>query len=78
MELAPWQGGMWERLIRSTKRCLIKQIGRALLNYSELQTILTEVENVINSRPLTYIFDDQEGSSYPLTPSQLIATRGLL
>ena len=77
VELAPWQGGMWERLIRSTKRCLIKQIGRAMLNYSELQTILTEVENVINSRPLTYIFDDQEGISYPLTPSQLINGRNL-
>jgi len=47
------------------------------LNYSELQTILTEVENVINSRPLTYIFDDQEGISYPLTPSQLINGRNL-
>jgi len=47
------------------------------LNYSELQTILTEVENVINSRPPTYIFDDQEGISYPLTPSQLINGRNL-
>jgi len=29
VEKAPWWGGMFERLIRSTKRCLKKMIGRA-------------------------------------------------
>ena len=76
-ELSPWNGGMWERLIRSTKRCLIKNIGRSLLNYAELGTILVEIERVINSRPLTYVFDDQEGITYPLTPSQLVNGRNL-
>ena len=64
VELVPWQGGMRERLIHSTKRCLIKQSRRAVLNYSTLQTILTEVETVIHSLPLMYIFDDQEGIYY--------------
>ena len=77
VELSPWNGGMWERLIRSTKRCLIKNIGRSLLNYAELGTILVEIERVINSRPLTYVFDDQEGITYPLTPSQLVNGRNL-
>lgn len=77
IELAPWQGGMWERLVRSTKRCLIKIIGRSVLTYSELNTVLVEIESVINSRPLTYVFDDTEGLSYPLTPSQLINGRNL-
>ncbi len=77
IELAPWQGGMWERLIRSTKRCLVKFIGRSLLTQSELGIILVEIESVINSRPLTYVYDDSEGLSYPLTPSQLINGRNL-
>ncbi len=77
VELSPWQGGMWERLIRSVKRCLVKVIGRALLKYDELNTILIEVESVINSRPLTYLTDDEEGVAYPLTPSQLINGRNL-
>ena len=77
IELAPWHGGMWERLIRSTKRCLKKVIGRAMLTYNELYTILVEVEGVINSRPLTYICDDTDGISYPLTPAQLINGRNL-
>ena len=77
VELAPWHGGMWERLIRSTKRCLKKVIGRAMLTYNELYTLLVEVEGVINSRPLTYVSDDTDGIAYPLTPAQLINGRNL-
>ena len=77
VELAPFQGGFWERLIRSVKRCLIKTIDRAMLNYSELHTILVEIEGVVNARPLTYVYDDNEGVSYPLTPSHLVNGRNL-
>ena len=76
-ELSPFQGGFWERLVRSTKRCLNKVIGRAFLSHDELATILIEIEGVINSRPLTYVTDDSDGISYPLTPSQLINGRNL-
>ena len=78
VERSPWQGGFWERLVRSVKRCLVKVVGRALLNFFELSTILVEIEAVINARPLTYVFDDSEGVSYPLTPSHLINGRNLL
>ena len=77
VELSPWKGGIWEHLIRSTKRCLVKTVGRLLLSFSELSTILVEIEAVIKSRPLTYVFDDSDGISYPLTPSQLINRRNL-
>ena len=76
-ELSPFQGGFWERLVHSTKRCLTKIIGRALLSYDELATIITEMESVINSRPITYVLDDSDGVSCPLTPSQLIDGRNL-
>ena len=76
-ELAPFQGGFWERMVRSVKRCLIKVVGRALVSYDEVTTLLVEIENVINSRPLTYIVDDSDGISYPLTPSQLVNGRNL-
>ena len=77
MELAPFQGGFWERLIRSTKRCLVKIVGRALLGFHELSTVFVEIESVINSRPITYIYDDSKGISYPLTPSKLTNGRNL-
>jgi hypothetical protein len=45
-------------MVRSTKRCLKKIIGRARLTYDELLTSLIEVEMVINSHPLTYVSPD--------------------
>ena len=75
VEKAPWWGGFWERLIRSIKRSLKKSIGQGTLNYDELNTILIEVEAIINLRPLTYVLDDQGGISDILTPSHLINGR---
>jgi len=75
VERAPWWGGFWERMVRSVKRSLKKCIGRASLTHDELSTLLVEVESVINSRPLTYVFDDSEGINYSLSPSHLIYGR---
>ena len=73
---APWWGGMFERMIRSAKRCLVKAIGSARLTYEELLTVLIEVEAVLNSRPLTFIYEDDNED--PLTPSHLYCGRRLL
>jgi len=45
------------------------------LYHDELNTILIEVESVINCRPLTFVYDDTEGVSYALTPSHLLYGR---
>lgn len=63
--------------MRSVKSALKKVIGRCALNYDELLTVLTEIEGVINSRPITYVYDDEESVSYAVTPSQLIYGRRL-
>ena len=68
-ERAPWFGGFFERLVQSVKRCLGKTLGNAKPTYEELNTHLIEVEGALNSRPLTYLYD--EGGE-PLTPSHLI------
>ena len=57
VELAPWMGGFYERLIGLVKRSLRKAIGKLCLTYDQLLTILKEVEAVVNSRPLVYIED---------------------
>ena len=75
VERAPWWGGFWERLIQSVKRSLRKSIGRSNLTYEQLSTLIVEVESIINSRPLTYIFDDREGITGCLTPSHLLNGR---
>ena len=71
VEKAPWWGGYWERLVRSIK----SPIKKVTVSYDEMYTLLTEVEAVINARPLTYVYDDEESVSYPLTPSDLIYGR---
>ena len=75
VEAAPWWGGFFERLVKSVKLSLKKCIRNARLNYDELSTVLVEVEAALNSRPLTYVFDEMEE---PLTPSHLIVGRRIL
>jgi hypothetical protein len=76
LEKAPWWGGVFERLIKSTKRCLRKMVGQAKFSYVELVTAVIEVEAILNSRPLSYVSaDDLEE---PLTPSHLLVGRRLL
>ena len=76
LEKAPWWGGFFERMIKCTKRCLKKTLGNARLTYEELMTVLSEVECILNSRPLTYLYPDD--LEEPLTPSHLMSGRRLL
>ena len=76
LEKAPWWGGIFERMIQSVKRCLRKTIGRGRLTMDELVTATTEVEVIVNSRPLSYL--SAEDIKEPLTPSHLITGCRLL
>ena len=67
VELAPWMGGFYERLIGLVKTSLRKTIERRLLTTVQLQTLLKEIEAVLNSRPLVYVGDDFN-SNFPITP----------
>ena len=72
---ATWHGGFWERLIKTTKRCLKKTMGRYFLSFEEIRTMSVEIESTLNNRPITYVYDGDEGVSFPLTPSCLIYGR---
>ena len=67
---SPWWGGFYERLVRSVKTTLRKILGRSFVSFEELQTILCDIEAVINSRPLVYKSDDDVDDA--LTPNHLI------
>ncbi|CAL1267246.1 unnamed protein product [Larinioides sclopetarius] len=66
-----WWGGLWERLVQLVKKILRRILGRASINFEELNTILCDAEAVINSRPLNYLSEDPDDLT-PLTPSMLI------
>lgn len=52
---AAWWGGYWERLVKVTKELLRRNLGKAFVDLEEFNTLLTEIEGVINQRPLTYV-----------------------
>ena len=64
---------MWEKLVRSPKRCMRKVLRNACLRYEELETVLIEIEATINNRPITYI--DTDGITEALTPNHLMHGR---
>ena len=71
---APWFGGFWELLVGLTKSAIKKVLGRAHISLQVLQTIVVEVEALLNDRPLTYISHDLDDPE-PLTPSHLLSGR---
>ena len=72
VNLAPWMGGFYERLVGLTKRALRKTIGMRSLTERQLITVLTEVEAVVNSRPLVYV-DSDINSSLPISPLSFLS-----
>ena len=73
---APWYGGFWERLVGMVKTSL-KTLGRAFITLTDLQTIIVEVEAVLNDRPLTHL-SSVTGDPEPLTPSHLLCGRRIV
>ncbi|XP_043219934.1 uncharacterized protein LOC122380652 [Amphibalanus amphitrite] len=68
---ASWVGGVYERQIKTVKHCLYKTVGRAKLGYFELLTQLSEIQNMVNSRPITYVYSEIDDIE-PLTPNKIL------
>ncbi|GFT55172.1 uncharacterized protein TNCV_1433541 [Trichonephila clavipes] len=71
IERSPWWGGFYERLVRSVIESLHKILGKALLCFEEMTTILTEIEAVLNIRPLSYVYEEND-EPRPLTPMHFL------
>ena len=68
---SPWFGGFYERLVKAVKVPLKKVLGKSMVWKKELETLLVEIENLVNNRPLTYVTGDQDFHQ-PLTPAMLM------
>ncbi|UYV71028.1 hypothetical protein LAZ67_8001463 [Cordylochernes scorpioides] len=74
---APHFGGLWEAGIKSVKSHLIKVTKSAILNFEEFYTLLTQIETILNSRPLLPL-DSKFDSYEALTTSHFLIGSPLL
>ena len=58
MSKAPWWGGQFERIVGLVKQSLYKTLGRACLNWSNLEEVILDIELALNNRPLSYVEDN--------------------
>ncbi|XP_011858868.1 PREDICTED: uncharacterized protein LOC105556392, partial [Vollenhovia emeryi] len=68
---APNFGGLWEAAVKVAKRHLNTITRGRTLTYEEYNTLLTEIEPIMNSRPLTPLSSDPADLAV-LTPSHFL------
>ena len=71
---ASHMGGAWERTIRSIRKILRALLGQQLVSDEMLRTLMSEVEGILNGRPLTPVSSDPKDLD-PLTPNHLLLLR---
>ena len=67
-------GGVWERCIRTVRKVMLATLKEQQLDDESLNTLMCEVESVVNGRPITKLSDDPKDSE-PLTPNHLLLLR---
>lgn len=66
-----WVGSACERLIRVVKSSIYKCMGRKKLEYFQFSSLLTDIQNAVNSRPVTYRDSDAHNLDI-ITPNSFL------
>lgn len=71
---APNFGGLWESGVKSFKHHLKRTVADAKLFYEEFLTVVTQVEGILNSRPISPL-SSHSSDLEPLTPGHFLIGR---
>ena len=71
---ASHMGGIWQRMVQTTKRVLKSLLKEQIVTDEVLATVMAEAVNIVNSRPLTRN-SDSDLDDRPLTPNHLLHLR---
>ena len=74
---SPHFGGIWEAGVKQMKMLLHKTLGTQRLTSEEFYTVITEVEAILNSRPLTPLDSAPLDGAQALTPGHFLVGRSL-
>lgn len=69
--VAPHQGGIYEAAVKSAKFHIRRVLGAKSYTYEYLLTFLTQVEAILNSRPL-YPLSDDPADCQAITPGHFL------
>ncbi|GFS79808.1 integrase catalytic domain-containing protein [Trichonephila clavipes] len=71
---SPQIGGLWEAGVKSVKHHLKRAIGNLHFTLEEFETIMIQLEGILNSRPLTPLSSDADNFDV-FTPGHLLIGR---
>ncbi|GFX37459.1 integrase catalytic domain-containing protein [Trichonephila clavipes] len=71
---APNFGGLWEAGVKSFKFYLKRAVGNLKMTLEEFSTIITQIEGILNSRPITPLSEDIDDLEV-LTPGHFLIGR---
>ena len=74
---SPWRQGKAERRIGVVKKLIRLSIGDSRVSPLELQTVLMEIANICNERPVGLSKPREDGSYSVLTPNHLLLGRSI-
>lgn len=74
---APHMGGKWEAAVKSIKHHLNRTVGDTAFTFEELSTLMTQIEAVLNSRPLEPLSNDPDDLA-ALTPAHFLIGEPLI
>ncbi|XP_058448627.1 uncharacterized protein LOC131428598 [Malaya genurostris] len=64
-------GGLWEAAINSAQKHFVRVLGDRKLDFDDMETLLTQIECCLNSRPLTKLYEDPSDLQ-ALTPGHFL------